>query len=73
MQEQEDTRIIKVDEVQKLTSLSRSTIWRLENTGKFPKKVRLSQKSIGWLESDIQTWIKTRKSKTMEVHNESSK
>ena len=53
-------RIIRVKEVQELTGLSRTTIWRLERSGKFPARVSLSSSIIGWRSSDITQWIATR-------------
>ena len=52
-------RIISVKEVQDLTGLSRTSIWRLELSGddKFPARVQLSSTRIGWRLSDIQNWI----------------
>jgi len=32
-----ECRFVKVQEVQKLTSLGRTTLWKLEREGKFPK------------------------------------
>jgi len=61
-QKEPDTpdKIICVKEVQKLTNLSRTTIWRLERTGKFPNRVALTASRIGWRYNDIQEWIKNR-------------
>ncbi len=55
-------RILRVQEVQQVVGLSRSTIWRLEGKGKFPTRVPLGASSIGWLKSDIETWINSKKS-----------
>ncbi|WP_042150489.1 MULTISPECIES: AlpA family transcriptional regulator [unclassified Pseudoalteromonas] len=51
-------KIIRSKEVQELTGLSRTTIWRLERTGKFPARVALTAGSIGWRLTEIQEWIK---------------
>jgi len=40
-----------------VTGLSRSTIYRLFNAGKFPRPIKLSERAIGWHESVIQNWI----------------
>jgi predicted DNA-binding transcriptional regulator AlpA len=53
-------RIIRSKEVQELTGLSRTTIWRLERSGKFPARVPLSSSIVGWRSSDITQWITTR-------------
>jgi predicted DNA-binding transcriptional regulator AlpA len=58
----EDDRILRMKEVQKLTGVSRSTIWRLEKSGQFPRRVVLGLSSIGWLKSDVLDWINQRKS-----------
>ena len=52
-------RIIGIKEVQKLTNLSRTTIWRMERAGKFPDRLPLSSSRIGWRYNDIQEWIKS--------------
>jgi len=40
--------------------LSRTTIWRLQRRGQFPRQVRLSPNRVGWLESEINAWIAAR-------------
>jgi len=32
-------------------------ITRLEEAGKFPKRIRLGENRVGWLESEINDWI----------------
>ena len=41
-------RIIRAKEVQDLTGLSRTTRWRFENKGEFPRRVSLGAISVGW-------------------------
>ena len=53
-------RVIRLDEILRITSLSRSTIRRLELAGRFPGRLTLSPGVIGWLESDIIDWLKER-------------
>ena len=45
------------------TSLSITTIYRLMSKGQFPKQIKLSERSVGWLESDIDDYILKRQSK----------
>ena len=40
--------------------LSRSQVYRLVQLGKFPRPVRLGPTSSGFIESEIETWIKAR-------------
>ena len=37
-----------------------STVWRWENSGNFPKRRQIGPNSVGWLESEVEDWIKTR-------------
>ena len=53
-------RIVRLPEVQELTGLSRTTIWRRVQDGSFPPPIRLSGKgtrAMGWREQDIYNWI----------------
>ena len=53
-------RFLREAEVKRITGLSRTTRWRLERCGQFPKRRRLSQNAIGWLESEIRSWMAAR-------------
>ena len=54
-------RILRLQEVKKLTGLSRSTIYLEMSKGKFPKQVQLTgARSVGWYESAITQWIESR-------------
>jgi prophage regulatory protein len=47
-------------QVRTITGLSRSTIFRLEREGNFPKRRRLSAKAVGWVASEIHDWLASR-------------
>ena len=53
-------RILRAQEVQQLVGLSRTTVWRLERKGQFPNRLPLGTGSVGWLKSDIESWIQNR-------------
>jgi prophage regulatory protein len=53
-------RILRQPEVEGRTGLSRTTIWRLERAGDFPPRRRVLSNTIGWLESEVETWIAER-------------
>ncbi len=69
MQHQNDLKFLREPQVSALTGLSKSTRWRLEKDGRFPKKRQLSAKSVGWLAPEIEEWIKTRAIVKTEVIN----
>lgn len=53
-------KVLNLTEVINLTGLSNATIWRLEKTGNFPKRLALSENRVGWRESEIFEWIEGR-------------
>ena len=52
--------ILRLPEVLRRTGLTRATLDRLEIKGQFPRRVRPSQRTIGWLESDVTRWTSAR-------------
>jgi len=55
-----DHRFLRRREVESRTGLSRSTIYLAMSRGNFPKPVKLGERAVGWLESDIDAWISSR-------------
>ncbi|WP_114278565.1 helix-turn-helix transcriptional regulator [Thioalbus denitrificans] len=53
-------RILREEEVKQRTGLGRTTRWRLERVGKFPKKRSLGSRCVGWVESEVDAWILAR-------------
>lgn len=49
-------RFIKRPEVEKLTTLSTTEIYRRIAAGTFPAQVNLGPKSVAWIESEILSW-----------------
>lgn len=53
----EQDRLVRDKERQKITTLSRSKTWILENKGWHPKRVKLGNNSVAWLLSDLLWFI----------------
>jgi len=53
-------RILRLPEVQRRTGLSRSTIYVRLEQGRFPKPVSLGARAVGWIESEVDEWIRER-------------
>ncbi|MDS9467929.1 AlpA family transcriptional regulator [Paracoccus sp. MBLB3053] len=53
-------RYIRRTEVEALTGLSRSTIYRMMDAGDFPKPVKLTRKAVGWPEDQVAEWLASR-------------
>jgi prophage regulatory protein len=55
-----DNLIWRESKVKETTGLSKSTRWRMEKEGDFPKKVQLSPRAVGWRAEEIIQWCKDR-------------
>lgn len=53
-------RILRRQEVESRTGLSRSTIYAWMKAGDFPQAVRLGSRCVGWREADIAAWCEAR-------------
>ncbi len=49
-------RFLREREVARMTGLSRTTRWRLERRGEFPRRRQISRNAVAWLESEIREW-----------------
>ncbi len=54
-------RFLPVDEVERVSGYSRTTLWRHEREGLFPRRVKIGKARVGWLESEVREWIAARK------------
>jgi prophage regulatory protein len=54
------TLIWREPKVEEETGLSKSTRWRMEKAGDFPKKIQLGPRSVGWRAEEIIQWCKDR-------------
>ena len=50
-------RLIKLDTVMEITTLSVPTIYRLMKNGQFPKQIMVSERSARWSESEVLEYI----------------
>ena len=53
-------RILRKPELRPKTGLSPMQCARLEQAGKFPARIVLGPRSVGWLESEVDNWIAER-------------
>ena len=53
-------RFLRTREVMERIGISRATLYRWQRTGHFPQSRKLSEYSVGWLNSEIEDWIRTR-------------
>ena len=53
-------KLLRFPVVREMTGLSRSTIWRLERRGEFPRHHRIAPNVVAWVEEDVSNWIHER-------------
>jgi len=53
-------RFLRFPTVRARTGLSRTTIWRLERQGDFPRHRRISRNAVAWAEHEVDNWIRSR-------------
>ena len=51
-------RIVRLPAVQARTGLARSTIYVRVADGSFPQPIRLGARALGWIESEVDAWIR---------------
>jgi prophage regulatory protein len=52
--------VLGLSEIKRLTGKSTMTIWRWERKGRFPRRIRLGENSVGWLRSEFEAWLAAR-------------
>ncbi|WP_420447580.1 helix-turn-helix transcriptional regulator [Candidatus Palauibacter sp.] len=53
-------RLLRMSQVRDRTGLSRSTIRRWVAQGFFPQPIKLGENVVGWIEAEIDAWIRER-------------
>ncbi len=53
-------RFLRISAVEALTGLSRTTIYDWSAQGRFPRAVRLSERAVRWIESEVEEWMDER-------------
>ena len=53
-------RALRLRQVSELTGLGRSMIYQMQVEGRFPKRIKLGERAVGWLESEVRHWLATR-------------
>ena len=53
-------KFLRLTDIKNITGLSRSTIYLMIKNGKFPNNVKIGARAVGWVDSDLQSWIEGR-------------
>ena len=52
--------VLRLPEVCRVTGLGRSMIYRLEAEGRFPERVKIGSRAVGWISDEVQGWLAER-------------
>lgn len=52
--------VLRRPQVETRTGLSRSSLYALIASGRFPAPIRLTPNTVGWLEHEVERWIAQR-------------
>ncbi|MBA1278401.1 AlpA family phage regulatory protein [Stutzerimonas stutzeri] len=53
-------KVLRLSAVILTTGLARSTIYKLIGLGEFPRPVPLTGRCVGWIECEVNAWIRSR-------------
>ena len=51
-------RILRLPAVLARTGLTRSTLYRKIEQGKFPRQIKISERCAGWRQSAVEEWLR---------------
>lgn len=54
------TAILRLPDVERITGLSRSTIYVMMKGGYFPRSLQVGRRAVGWREAEVQDWLASR-------------
>ncbi|MCS5711465.1 AlpA family phage regulatory protein [Candidatus Berkiella aquae] len=63
-------KFLRLPVIKNITGLSRSTIYMRIAENRFPKPIKLGERAIAWLESDVNAWMEQQiRNSQQEVEN----
>jgi prophage regulatory protein len=57
---QSPIRLLRLPQVMEMTGLRKTKIYELHAEGAFPRRVRITAHSVGWVEAEVQAWLAQR-------------
>lgn len=54
------SRLIRLPHVEDISGLKKSSIYNMIEKGEFPKQIKLGERSVAWIESEVNDWVKSR-------------
>jgi prophage regulatory protein len=54
---EQSIKILRLPQVCDLTGLGRSMIYQMEADKRFPERVKIGTRAVGWLEREVHAWL----------------
>ena len=58
-------KVLRLPEVIEITGLGRSTIYAKVARGDFPCSIKLGERAVGWIDSDVYEWISAKRGQAL--------
>ena len=53
-------RLLRLPQVCQVTGFQRSMIYQLEADRRFPRRIKIGVRAVGWIEGEVQQWVRQR-------------
>lgn len=55
-----EQKILRLDDVRRVTGLSKTAVYGLIKRGAFPRPIQLTPRAVGWRVADVDEWVASR-------------
>jgi prophage regulatory protein len=53
-------RVLRLPQVCEVTGLRRSMIYQLEAEQRFPRRIKIGVRAVGWIQGEVHQWVAQR-------------
>lgn len=61
-------RMLRLAQVKDITGLGKTKIYELQEQGAFPMRVKITARSVAWVEDEVQAWLATKIQASTPLH-----
>jgi prophage regulatory protein len=59
--------LLRIDQVAELLGCSERTVRNLHRAGRMPPRIAISERLVGWRESDLEAWLQSNREEGSDV------
>lgn len=48
--------MLRLPQVMRMTGLCRTMVYELEAAGRFPRRVKIGERAVAWVQAEVQAW-----------------